>query len=102
MKNIWLGIVALGLIIWPVIALSAVWADQNAYRARQQLEGPLVMSWIVGSILAICGIIIRCDKSPALRLSGRILCVSALCIEAAIFLYFAIDFASQLSHFGVN
>jgi hypothetical protein len=101
MKTLAAGIIAFVLIVWPVIALKAVWADQNAYSARELLVVPLVISWFIGSILAICGTMISENKHP-LRLLGRIFCIGTLCFEAAIILCVVIDFGSHMSQFGVN
>jgi hypothetical protein len=101
MKTLVVGIIAFGLIVWPLIALKAVWADQNAYSARQLLLVPLVISWFIGSILAICGTMISEDKQP-LRLLGRILCVGSLLIEAGIAAYLFLRVVDGISRFGVN
>ena len=98
MKNLAAGIVAFGLIIWPIIALHSVWSDQAAYRARQSLEAPLALSWVLGSALAICGLVMRNDKAKELAFLGRLLCIGTLCLEVALVVYGLSQFSRLTSN----
>jgi hypothetical protein len=100
MKTLITGSVAFGLIIWPIIAFK-YWTNQNAAATLY----PSLLSWLIGSILAICGTMIYGQKSSTLRLFGQILCVSTLCVEGVIILYFVVEIVShfpQSGAFGVN
>jgi hypothetical protein len=98
-KTLKTGLVAFGLIIWPVVLYQWVWADQAAYHERQQLEGPWAISWLAGSIVAIYGIVTEKDKeSPVPRLLGWILCVGTLCFEVALVVYGLSQFSRLTSN----
>jgi hypothetical protein len=97
MKTLKIGVIAFLLVIWPVALFHWVWAGQDDYHARQQLEGPWALSWLAGTIVAVYGFTISEDKPPAPRLLGWILCVGTLCFEVALVVYGLSQF-SRLTH----
>jgi hypothetical protein len=102
MKNLVAGILALGLIIWPLVALGTVWSDQASPQARLKLLTPLEISWVIGSLISIYGIFYRTDGSAKLRSFGRALCIGSLLIEAGIVAYGLLRILTEFSRFGVN
>ena len=81
MKNLIAGIIAVGLVIWPVAALYPIWSDQNAYQERSRFVVPLAVSWIVGFIVAVSAFFIREDDSPVRKYLGRTFCVAAVLVQ---------------------
>ena len=92
-KTLLIGLVAFGLIIWPIILLKLVWAAEraNVHYVAPQFGGPWAISWLVGFILAIGGIAgsFRRDAEGSVtpKLLGRFLCIITLCIQIGFFLY---------------
>ena len=86
MKTFWTSIVAFGLIIWPIILLQHTWAAHraNVHYVPPDFVNAAIVSWLVGTVVAICGTMISEENSPKLRSFGKNLCIITLCVDAVV------------------
>jgi hypothetical protein len=93
-KTLWIGIVAFGLIIWPLILLHSVWAahQSNVHYVPPDFSAVWFWSWLVGFVVAICGFFVRCEDSTVLKFVGRFLCFVAVSIQAGFILWAITEF----------
>jgi hypothetical protein len=97
-----LGIVALGLTVWPIALTEWFWHTHPRGFDVNAIGGLMLISLLAGCIIAICGTMISDDEGAStLRFIGRALCIITFCIEGAIVLWF-VRAATHLSNFGVN
>jgi hypothetical protein len=97
-----LGIVALGLTVWPIALVEWFWQTHPRGFETNAVSGFMLISLLAGFIIAICGTMISNDEAAsALWYIGRALCIVTFCIEGAVVIWIIHGF-TQFSHFGVN
>ena len=107
MKSLVAGIVALGLTVWPITFAQWFWHIQRTHVHVKSFDVnkivPLmVISSVVGCIVAICVTMCSDEEGSTLDAVGRTLCTLTFWIEGAIVIWIVLGFAHISGNFGVN